>query len=228
MFKLVAKDITLSKGIFMTVLTHCLVINLFFYNTPSFIYIIIPPLIVYEFFKDSCAYDYKYNLDIMFNSLPVNRREIVYSKYIESIIVFILGLISIIVFTFAFRSIGLQGFDFINKLINLNTVDKFMNFQSITMSYLISTVVLISVYFPIYFRFKYIKARNIFGIVSIIISFIPILFIKIIGDENTYKLIKYFSGESGVIVSILVICILILAVYISIKVSVKFYNNIDL
>lgn len=228
MLRLVVKDITLSKEIFMTILVHCLAINLFFKNTPTFIYIIMPPLIVYEFFKTSCAYDYKYNLDIMFNSLPVSRREIVFSKYIESIIIFILGLIITLIFTFLFRNIGVPGFTFIDKLMNLEIVDKFMNIQSITMCYLISTIVLISIYFPIYFKFKYLKAKNIFGIASLIISFIPILFIKTIGNENSYRLINYFSEGVGEIVSIIVIFILIITLYISSKISVKCYQNIDL
>lgn len=228
MLKLVVKDITLSKGIFMVILVHCFAINLFFKDTPSFIYILVPPLIVYEFFKDSCAYDYKYNLDIMFNSLPVSRRDIVISKYIESIIVFILGLIITIIFTFGFRSVGVTGFTFIKNLIHLEFVDKLMTFQSITMSYLLSTILLISIYFPIYFKFEYLKVRTIFNIASLIISFIPILLIKIIGDENTYKLINYLSKGSGVIVIVAVICILIIMLYISVKMSVKFYQSRDL
>jgi len=164
----------------------------------------------------------------MFNSLPVSRRDIVISKYIESIIIFILGLIITIIFTFGFRSVEMPGFTFINNLMNLDIVDKLMNFQSITISYLLSTILLISIYFPIYFKFKYLKVRNIFGIASLIISFIPILLIKIIGDENTYKLINFFSNGSGVIVSIAVICILIIMLYISVKISVKFYQSRDL
>lgn len=58
--------------------------------------------------------------------------------------------------------------------------------------------------------------------------FVPILFIKTIGNENIYKIINYFSKGFGEIVSIMVICILIIILYISSKISVKFYKNINL
>ncbi|OOM11815.1 hypothetical protein [Clostridium saccharobutylicum] len=58
--------------------------------------------------------------------------------------------------------------------------------------------------------------------------FVPILFIKTIGNENTYKLINYFSKEFRELVSIIAICILITILYIYFKKSVGFYKNINL
>lgn len=58
--------------------------------------------------------------------------------------------------------------------------------------------------------------------------FPPILFIKTISNENTYKLINYFSKEFRELVSIIAICILITILYIYFKKSVEFYKNINL
>ncbi|AGX41709.1 hypothetical protein [Clostridium saccharobutylicum] len=66
---------------------------------------------------------------------------------------------------------------------------------------------------------------------NIIISkaiFAPILFIKTIGNENTYRLVNYFSKGFEEIVSIIVICILIAILYIYSKISVKFYKKNNL
>jgi|GEM_PF-886898 len=233
MFNLVLNDIAISKRAFVVALIACFTMNLFFINAPAFVYVVTPPLISYEFFKNSCAYDYKYNLDIMFNSLPVSRRDIVLSKYIDSIVFLIFSIIITTIFTFIFSSINISGpgvsaFIHVNELLHLNMVDSLMNFQTISMSCIIITALLIAIYIPIYFKFEYLKVRNVFAIVSILIYFIPILFIKIIGDENTYKFVNYFSSVSGVIASIVIISISFLMLYISVNISIKFYESRDL
>lgn len=228
MFNLISKDFIISKGIFIDSLVKCLAINLIFGNTPSFIYIVCPPLIVYEFFKSSASYNYKYNSDIMFNSLPVSRKDMVFSKYIEFVIFFIFSLIITLVFTFIFRHMGVLGFNNINKFMHLDIINNLMNFQSIGILSFGSTILLISIYFPIYFKFEYLRIKNIFAFISIVICLIPILIMKIIGYENDFKLINYFSTGSGLIVSIVVIGILLLISYLSINISLEFYNNRDL
>lgn len=233
MLYLAFKDITIPKGAFVTALIYCLTGNLFFINTPAFIYVVLPPFIAYSYINNSCNYDYRYNSDIMFNSLPLNRKDLVLSKYIGSIVFFILGIIITIIFTFIFRSIGVSGsgvsgFIHINRLMHLDMVDKLMNFERITMSYIVSTILLISIYFPIYFKFEYLKVRNIFAVASIFICLIPILFIKIIGNENTYNLANYLNSGSRLIANVAVICILLLILYISVNISVEFYQNRDL
>ncbi|MCB2356785.1 ABC-2 transporter permease, partial [Clostridium estertheticum] len=202
-------------------------------NAPAFIYIIVPPLIAYEYFKNSCGNDYKYNSNIMFSSLPVNRREVVFSKYIESMLFLIFAIICTIVFTFVFRRIGLSGlgggtFIHLSKLMHLDDFSKLMNFKSIIMYSLLSTILFISIYFPIYFRLEYLKVRNIFALVSLLICFVPILFLYIIGIENVYNIIKYFSGIPGIIANVAIIGILLIILYTSVNISIKYYENKDL
>ena len=233
MFNLVLKDISITKGTFPVVLILCFTNNLFFINAPAFIYVIVPPLIAYEYFKNSCENDYKYNSNIMFNSLPVNRREVVFSKYIESIIFLIFAIICTIIFTFIFRRIGVSGlgvgtFIHISKLMHLDNFSKLMSFKSIIMYSVLSTILLISIYFPIYFKLEYLKVRNIFALVSILICFVPILFMNIIGSENVYNIIKYFSGIPGIIAIVALICILLIILYISVNISIKYYERKDL
>ncbi|MCB2361144.1 ABC-2 transporter permease [Clostridium estertheticum] len=233
MFNLVLKDISITKGTFPVVLILCFTNNLFFINAPAFIYVIVPPLIAYEYFKNSCENDYKYNANIMFSSLPVNRREVVLSKYIESMLFLIFAIVCTIVFTFVFRSIGLSGlgggtFIHLSKLMHLDDFSKLMNFKSIIMYSLLSTILFISIYFPIYFKLEYLKVRNIFALVSVLICFVPILVLYIIGIENVYNIIKYFSGIPGIITNIALICILLIILYTSVNISIKYYENKDL
>ncbi|MBX4266947.1 ABC-2 transporter permease [Clostridium estertheticum] len=233
MFNLVLKDISITKGTFPVVLILCFTNNMFFINAPAFIYVIVPPLIAYEYFKNSCENDYKYNASIMLSSLPVNRREVVLSKYIESMLFLIFAIICTVVFTFVFRRIGLSGlgggtFIHLSKLMHLDDFSKLMNFKSIIMYSLLSTILFISIYFPIYFKLEYLKVRNIFALVSVLICFVPILFLYIIGIENVYNIIKYFSGIPGIITNIALICILLIILYTSVNISIKYYENKDL
>lgn len=238
MFNLVLKDIRITKRTFPVVLILCFTNNLFFINAPAFIYVIVPPLIAYEYFKNSCENDYKYNSNILFNSLPINRREVVFSKYIGSIIFLIFAVICTIIFTFVFRHIWVSGigvsdlgvgtFIHVSKLMNLDNFSKLMNFKSIIMYSLLSTILLISIYFPIYFKLEYLKVRNIFALVSILICFIPILFLYILGGKNLYNIIKYFSGIPGIIANVALICILLIILYTSVNISIKYYENKDL
>ncbi|MCB2357298.1 ABC-2 transporter permease, partial [Clostridium estertheticum] len=202
-------------------------------NAPAFIYIIVPPLIAYEYFKNSCGNDYKYNSNIMFSSLPVNRREVVFSKYIESMLFLIFAIICTIVFTFVFRHIGLSGlgggtFIHLSKLMHLDDFSKLMNFKSIIMYSLLSTILFISIYFPIYFKLEYLKVRNIFALVSILICFVPILVLYIMGSENIYNIVKYFSDIPGIIANVALICIFFIILYTSVNISIKCYENKDL
>ncbi|MBW9153738.1 ABC-2 transporter permease [Clostridium estertheticum] len=196
-------------------------------------YIIVPPLIAYEYFKNSCENDYKYNANIMFSSLPINRREVVFSKYIESMLFLIFAIICTIAFTFVFRRIGVSGpgvgtFIHLSKLMHLDDFSKLMNFKSIIMYSILSTILFISIYFPIYFKLEYLKVRNIFALVSILICFVPILVLYIMGSENIYNIVKYFSGIPGIIANIALICILFIILYISVNISIKYYENKDL
>ncbi|MBW9144557.1 ABC-2 transporter permease [Clostridium sp. CM027] len=233
MFNLALKDISITKGTFPVVLILCFTNNLFFINAPAFIYVIVPPLIAYEYFKNSCENDYKFKSNIMFNSLPVNRREVVFSKYIGSVIFLIFAMICTIIFTFLFRRIGVSGlgvgtFIHVSKLMHLDDFSKLMNFKSIIMYSILSTILLISIYFPIYFKLEYLKVRNIFALVSILICIIPILFLYIMGSENFYNIIKYFSGIPGIIANVALVCILLIILYTSVNISIKYYENKDL
>jgi len=228
MLNLVLKDIAIPKRFFIWVIINCLMVNLIFINTPAFIYVVGVPFVFYSYVEKLCAHDYRYNVDTMFNSLPVNRRDIVFSKYIDSIVFLIFSIIIIAVFTFIFRSAGVSGFTNMNKLMHLDAINKLMNIQSITITYIVSTIFFISIYFPVYFKFEYLKVKGIFALVGIVICIIPILFIKIIGIENIYKLISYFSRVSKLVAVAFGICILFLIVYISVNLSVKIYERKEL
>lgn len=228
MLNLVLKDITLRKRTFMTTILLCIVNTMILSDIPAFIYIIEPPLIMYMLLDGSSFYDYRYTVNVMFNSLPIRKRDVVISKYIDSIIFLIIGIIVTIAVVFVFRNMGNSHFVRLGKLINIEMFNKLMKVQSIVVSGVVSTILLISVYLPIYFKCQYMKVRGIFAIVSIVICAIPIIFIKILGNANAYKFIIYLNNESKWIVIIFTAVALAFIVCISLKLSIKFYESKDL
>ena len=145
----------------------------------------------------------------------------------------IFAIICTIVFTFVFRCIGLSGlgggtFIHLSKLMHLDDFSKLMNLKSIIMYSVLSTILFISIYFPIYFKLEYLKVRNIFALVSILICFVPILVLYIMGSENVYNIIKYFSDIPGIIANVALICIFFIILYTSVNISIKCYENKDL
>lgn len=231
MINLVLKDIPIFKRIFIPALVLCLTGNCFFINTPALIYVVVPSFLAYNCIDASFGYDYKYNADMMFNSLPVLRREIVLSKYLDSIVFLILGAVLTYIFTYIFRAIGFpvsHNFVYMNKWMNLGSINNLMNIKSIIISCIVGYILMMSVFIPIYYKAQYLWVKSILAIVIFVIPVLLILAIKSIGYEKIFKFINYFSRVPGLVVSALGICILFLIAYISINLSVKFYESKDL
>lgn len=230
MLSLTLKDITNAKREIIPSLIFCLTGNLLFINTPVFIYIVIPQMLMYEYISKSSYYDYRYNSEVLFNSLPVNRREVVLSKYLGAALFFLLGVFLTVIFTVIFKSMkipssGIGSFIHINKLMNLSQFNIAMNWESTMLSCCLSAVLLIVVYLPIYFKVDYLIVGRVFGIISILISITPILILKLIGIRKTYLFINYLDRQPKLFIGSVVLIIVFLTLYLSIKLSIKFYNN---
>ena len=228
MLDLVYKDIRTQKGILTVVLLQCITGNLIFINTPAFIYIVIPPIIVYLYIENLCTYNYKYKADIMFNSLPVTKKSIVISKYVDSIIYLFIGILLTYIVTILFKGFKVSGFSGINKLMGLDMINKLLDYKSILITCIINTTILICIYYPIYFKFEYTKVKITFAFVSFLLCIVPIILVKALGNTNAYKLYTYFRSLPFYVLIVSILLILFLAVFISIKMSVKNFNNRDL
>jgi len=228
MLNLVLKDIALRRRTLMTAVLICIVNTMLLSDISVFIYMLEPPFIMYMLLDESSFYDYRYTVNVMFNSLPIRKRDLVISKYIDSIIFLIIGIIVTITVVFAFRNMGNSHFFRLGKLINIEMFNKLMKVQSIIISSVVSTTLLICIYLPIYFKCQYMKVRGIFAIVSMVICVMPIIFIKIVGNANAYKFIIYLNNASKWIVMIVAAVTLFFIVCISLKLSMKFYEDKDL
>lgn len=221
MLSLIFKDIILSKRKFIAVFITCFTINLFYSKALTIIYVLMPLFTMYLLVDEGSFYDYRYNVNVMFSSLPIRRRDVVISKYIESIIFFIIGVAITVIFTKLFKVNGYSA-------VNISSFNKLIGTKGIIVSCALSSVLLISTYFPVYFKCQYMKVRGIFLLVTMAIAALPIIFVKIIGSANIYKFITYFSKEPKWMIDVVTAIVLILILSISLNLSIRFYEKKDL
>ncbi|OPJ64132.1 ABC-2 transporter permease [Clostridium oryzae] len=233
MINLIIKDFPIRKRLALDILVSCLVGNLLFIEAPAFIYILVPSVLVYGHILNSCTYNDRYNGDVMFNSLPVTRKEVVLSKYAGSFVILILSVGATLIFTYLFRALNVSGaavssFIHLNKMIHLDQINGLMNIKGTLSSCATTIIIMIAIYFPIYFRFEFKDVKNVFVLVLYLLWVIPFFLIKLIGAYNISRAVMYLNNMNTVILGILLAAALFILIYISINLSIKFYTSRDI
>lgn len=162
MRSLIYKDLLLQKK--MLIFAGGYGIFLFIaFNNPIFkdlIYNMGTIAVSYIMLMTAVSFDEKNNTDIIFVSLPINRRKLIFEKYFLVFISVFLGL----------SIMGVLGA--IIKLSGIITVPRFVNINDLFFS-LSSVLLLSSVYFPLYLKlgFKYSRVINL--IFFLVLFFLP-------------------------------------------------------
>ena len=216
MLNLILKDILIQKKSLAYIALYVVLFSIAFQGTGMDTFIVIAVAVTYQMVATACAYEDKAGSDIMWNSMPIKRRNIVLSKYLSVLVYTIIAALVYMVFTI---------------LINLTAIP--MSVAPITLPGLaavfISTILMNDVYFPVYFKFGYMRAR----VISIILFFV--LFIGILSmaqmaqSKQSGTLFKIFNATFGNASGMQIIFAIIVAelifTLISYALSVKFYNN---
>lgn len=172
--------------------------------------IAIPLFISYIFIIRSFQLDELNKCDYFFNSMPIDKEDIVYSKYILSTIIIIISLIFSYLFSFVIESVW---------YVNLLTIESILNI-------LIILLILSSITLPIMFKYGYNKSYvfvNLITGITVVIVLILSLQPKSIGIIDSldggptvlYNNLKLFITTG--------VCILIYlgSMYISTKIYTK-------
>ncbi|MDP4161217.1 MAG: ABC-2 transporter permease [Bacillota bacterium] len=102
----------------------------------------------YMLMIQACTQDDKNKSEIMLNSLPLRRRDIVAAKYLS---VFLYAIPAILSFFFAQLVVSVTGIPITIYQISLEGIA----------GALVAMAVLMSIYFPIYFKFGYLRSRMV-------------------------------------------------------------------
>lgn len=170
--------------------------------------IAIPLFLSYIFILRSFQIDELNKCDYFFNSMPIDKEDIVYSKYIFSIIIIIISLIFSYLYSYAIKSIW---------YVDLLTIESILIILSLLL-------LLVSITLPIIFKYGYNKSYIIInlitGITLVIVIFSSMQPIGVIrslddGAELLYNNLKLFAFTG--------VCILIYlaSMYVSTKIYTK-------
>ncbi|QAA34845.1 ABC-2 transporter permease [Clostridium manihotivorum] len=217
MINLVFKDLLIQKKSIYIAILYGFIFSFIFSrgSAPNGIFIAVPSVIAYLFISYACAYDDKSSSDLMLNSLPINRRDIVYAKYL-SIIVYLLISISI---SFIFTAlVKYSGFSTLNRL---------MTFEDV-LGCFASIIFLSSIYFPIYFKLGYLKSRYISMFLMLGAIFIPTAIFNLLGNNIGVDIINYLSTLSENVLKLMILLVLLVIWSLSLTISMNIYLKKDL
>ncbi|MDR3585119.1 MAG: ABC-2 transporter permease [Desulfosporosinus sp.] len=133
-------------------------------------------VVTYMLMLQAITQDDKNNSEIMLNSLPLRRKDIVLAKYLS---VFLYAALVILFFLLARGVVTVIGIGMIPILISPISLEEIA-------SALVAMVILISIYLPIYFKFGYLRSRMVGSILFIASIFLlPMVSIMHVYDRGT-------------------------------------------
>lgn len=221
MFNLVLKDFFIMKRnlIKQVILWVIYIIILQFFGAAA-TYIVIPYLVTSSVVMSSCGFGEKNDVDVMFNSLPVNRKEIVFGKYLSVLNFFI---ISSVINAVLCAVIKLSEFSNINRFINLEDIVICFVFISVYSS----------IYIPVYLWLGYFKSKIINEILTTFMFFaliIVIMLVTFIDNGTAAKSIMHFvlMPNFKLLMYVLSLIFSVVMIFLSIVISLKVYANREL
>lgn len=221
MFSLILKDIILQKKVILFNLIYG-VILFFAFQSPTFaptLYVMGSTLIAYTLIMGACAYDGKSNIDILFNSLPMKRSNIVAARYISTLVFVLIGLII------------MGGEGFIMKFLGFSAPPRLINVEDVV-GVMISLGILVSLYFPVFFKFGYIKSK-VFNLVIFFIFFaLPPLAINLykgtissVSRETIEAIFIFIEKQPSWLLLLVTASIFLLVIFISYCISCRVYKR---
>lgn len=214
MFYLIIKDMVTQKKNFLYTLFYTMFAATNFFtmsDSAITLYTISPMVLISIFITYAATRDDKNKSEIVLNSLPLNRAQIVMSKYISAFLFATIGIIYSVSVGFIAKTMG---------LLNTGSISLF-NIVSV----LAFACIFSSIYLPMYFKFGGIRANQIMVIVVIVSSAIPPL--AYANRATLMKVYYYIIRATGLSLNLIILIVGLIMFLISIIVSTWIYNNRD-
>lgn len=215
MFNLILKDILIQKRTFLFGIVYILIMILAFQESESPMFTASIISFSYIMVQSACAYDEKNKSDILLNSLPLNRNIIVIARYAS---IFIFAAIAVVYYILLTSIIKILGLPF--KVYSVS-------FEGIVGA-LFALILLISIYFPVFFKVGYIKSK-MFNFVFFFAVFFGggILVPEIIKSNSGFaqRALQFLNSQSDMQIVVEIFAVMILLLIISYMFSLKFYRK---
>ncbi len=221
MLNLIFKDLLVQKKTLLFIFVYALLLIFIMQGSDTYS-AFISTFFCYMLIMTSCAYDDKSRADVLFNSLPVKRSTIVWAKYLS---VFVYMLLITGIYSIIKAAVYLIGQPL---LLPALSAEGFVGgFLAVSL--------LSALYFPVYFKFGYMKSR-IFNFILFFLLFFGITVFGINAAGTASALNYYAHSQSGAIqttinflqalsglqllglISALILAVLALSLFLSLKV----------
>jgi hypothetical protein len=221
MFHLILKEFLIQKKTMLISFIY-IIFSAFIFNNISpnggAVYNLAPYAVIYLFVLYSCGFDDKSNSDIIFNSLPLKREDIVFSKYISIFFFAAFGILCSVV-------VGTLG-----KIIGFANINRFITLKDITIVLSIG-MIFSSFFYPFYFKLGLNKMRFINVFLFMLIMFVPSFMMGFVEShlENSFviKLISFFTNIPSSTLQALYFITSCIIFLVSLLISMGIYKNKD-
>lgn len=208
MINLIFKDFMIQKKSALISLVIIFVWAFLSEHVTGSFYVVAPGLITYFFLLTACGYDDKNKSDMLFNSLPVTRIELVIAKYLSFIVCFAVSEAITIIIGYIFRLLNVTPYLSTVKLIDILTCLFVISFFS-------------SIYLPSVYKFGYTASAKIIAAFFLLIGFgLPLLSNYLHLNPHTFSInVSLTTLMTGETLSTVILLSL------SMMLSIKIYSN---
>lgn len=217
MFSLILKDILISKKILLLAAAFLILLVLTFpEEARNFAAVVIMVGMAYMGLIVTSSADETNKADILLNSLPLRRHEIVLAKYLS---IFVYSAIGMVIYLLVAAATKVLGFP-----IHVYPI----NFKAVIYG-ILAVSFLNGIYLPLMFKF----GHGFSGIMYIIlifgfsygISYVIRLFKELTNYDWFQNIISFIMSQSDTVKMLLITAIALIILTISYLLSVKFYKN---
>lgn len=170
--------------------------------------------LTYMLSMTSCAYEDKNKSDIMLNSLPIKKANIVAAKYMSVFVYLAMGVIAYTLFTkiIIVAQIPLKTYPI--------TLEAFIGG-------LVAVSLMVGIWLPIYFKFGYMKLRVVNFVLFFLFFFGTSFLTKYFQEQQSSQwvqnIINLLNSQENITIALITAVIVIIFLIISYALSVRFY-----
>lgn len=219
MLNLIKKDILIQKKTFLYTFLYTIFASAVFSSMgPSgfSLYVLSPMVTTYMFITLAVQYEDKNKSEIVLNSLPLKRDDIVIAKYISMFVFAILGFTYSITIGFVGIATGIPMFTRSISLLDIIFV-------------FTSAAIFSSIFFPVYFKFGFVKMKLFNIVLMMLIFFLPNIAIEYVSESPNNILVQklnyFINNTSSFTQNSLALTIGLIIFLTSLMISIRIYNN---
>jgi ABC-type transport system involved in multi-copper enzyme maturation permease subunit len=216
MLNLILKDLLVQKKSMLFAFGYCFFLVFAFQGLDGTAPVGAATAVVYLLIQYSFAHEDKNKSEIMLNSLPISRKDIVIAKYLSIFLYIGLAMVAYMLATL------------IVMAIKIPVKVHFLSIENITTTLFIVSL-MTSSYLPVVFKLGYLKAKMFNIVMFLLFFFIPMGLLSLSQNPefalSISKTLDGFANWSDWQIATLIAGISLLMMFISCCISIRIYNN---